>query len=797
MRQGSIYVLTAVALFCASAEAISHKIASEATIWFNSGYGLQIDYFYNDNGLISKLRNFSNKEGSTEISSTKEYKMLDSERWESVNSFDTDGKLSSTISRKYDDQKNVIEEIVKRYDDDYKHIIKKKFDYSTPGYAVMMEYEDWLYDPETGKETECVRYNRWKWHEASGQLQEESLSPGEKTELFDDYIKMTEYRHGKIESISYDYYANHEKIGYRYFSIDNDGTQSWSGSKKEIIEDTSTETKTTIEYGVDSESGEWVYRNKEVVTGHIDYPTQSGTEYKEVYYWDTDTQNWILYKKYSLSWEKGNIFRSEETECTGVFAGNTKVRRYKYDGKGNSIGTVYDLPDKTYYVESKVDFKTYDYTYYNSNHIQIRKIREDRSFYYWNIYREWRNNKWVIPSDDILFASSDKSFYRLRFRSDGSIYSKCLEFINNGRPNDQHYFVEYDQPDSDGIIYDIKEYGYDHTQLDMKDHMKFKNLGDGYFSMSSDQQYCEFDTRRHLEYYFRHDDSTDTWIKTGYVSCKIAENSFDIKASYTPETAELIVSKTKTEDDPDTGGTITTDYVYDFDSPDNPWKKAKTVLKYQVAAPDWKKFNTPPLMRLNRNKQPVSDTSFTIDYYETPESIRYATTPEHDSIEETKEWDLSGNSEITGYRKVEYELSDEKRVRKETTLDKGIVYEVKTIYELNSDGMLTYKGTVNNNGIPGTENKYNEAWFYYEDGLLVRALYNDREDRWAYDKQRDLLYPAGVEDIELPEDNNFSEDMPVEVYNLSGIRVSDSMKNLAPGIYIVRQGAKSRKISVR
>lgn len=46
-------------------------------------------------------------------------------------------------------------------------------------------------------------------------------------------------------------------------------------------------------------------------------------------------------------------------------------------------------------------------------------------------------------------------------------------------------------------------------------------------------------------------------------------------------------------------------------------------------------------------------------------------------------------------------------------------------------------------------------------------------------------------------DGNFSEDMPVEVYNLNGLRVSDSTENLAPGIYIVRQGAKSRKISVR
>ncbi len=38
---------------------------------------------------------------------------------------------------------------------------------------------------------------------------------------------------------------------------------------------------------------------------------------------------------------------------------------------------------------------------------------------------------------------------------------------------------------------------------------------------------------------------------------------------------------------------------------------------------------------------------------------------------------------------------------------------------------------------------------------------------------------------------------PVQVYNLQGVMVSDSIKNLASGIYIVRQGKNVRKIAVR
>ena len=38
---------------------------------------------------------------------------------------------------------------------------------------------------------------------------------------------------------------------------------------------------------------------------------------------------------------------------------------------------------------------------------------------------------------------------------------------------------------------------------------------------------------------------------------------------------------------------------------------------------------------------------------------------------------------------------------------------------------------------------------------------------------------------------------PVEVYNLNGYKISDSTDNLAPGIYIVRQGAKTYKMSLK
>ncbi|MDE6339508.1 MAG: hypothetical protein K2K97_06950 [Muribaculaceae bacterium] len=39
--------------------------------------------------------------------------------------------------------------------------------------------------------------------------------------------------------------------------------------------------------------------------------------------------------------------------------------------------------------------------------------------------------------------------------------------------------------------------------------------------------------------------------------------------------------------------------------------------------------------------------------------------------------------------------------------------------------------------------------------------------------------------------------LPYSVYNLSGIKVADSIENLSQGIYIVRQGTKTIKIAVK
>lgn len=61
-----------------------------------------------------------------------------------------------------------------------------------------------------------------------------------------------------------------------------------------------------------------------------------------------------------------------------------------------------------------------------------------------------------------------------------------------------------------------------------------------------------------------------------------------------------------------------------------------------------------------------------------------------------------------------------------------------------------------------------------------------------------LVYLSNPVDITVSGvDMILDEDASVEVYNLNGVKVADSVESLLPGIYVVRQGSRSFKIAVR
>ncbi len=58
---------------------------------------------------------------------------------------------------------------------------------------------------------------------------------------------------------------------------------------------------------------------------------------------------------------------------------------------------------------------------------------------------------------------------------------------------------------------------------------------------------------------------------------------------------------------------------------------------------------------------------------------------------------------------------------------------------------------------------------------------------------------TGIDEIIVndPASGEIDLNAPVEVYNLNGLKVADSIETLAPGIYIVRQGVNVRKIAIK
>ncbi|MDE5961219.1 MAG: leucine-rich repeat domain-containing protein [Duncaniella sp.] len=88
-----------------------------------------------------------------------------------------------------------------------------------------------------------------------------------------------------------------------------------------------------------------------------------------------------------------------------------------------------------------------------------------------------------------------------------------------------------------------------------------------------------------------------------------------------------------------------------------------------------------------------------------------------------------------------------------------------------------------------SDNTYLNATLFIPEKGLDAA---DRIDPWRLFKEIEVLEDSGIGDVVI--DRN---DGPVAVYNLQGLKVADSTACLPAGIYIVKQGAKTKKIIIQ
>ncbi len=84
---------------------------------------------------------------------------------------------------------------------------------------------------------------------------------------------------------------------------------------------------------------------------------------------------------------------------------------------------------------------------------------------------------------------------------------------------------------------------------------------------------------------------------------------------------------------------------------------------------------------------------------------------------------------------------------------------------------------------------YNNATLYVPANAVNKCK---QIDPWKNFKSIEAYDFAGVDDISV----DAGADFPCEVYNINGVKIAESTDNLAPGIYIVRQGSNVKKIVV-
>lgn len=90
---------------------------------------------------------------------------------------------------------------------------------------------------------------------------------------------------------------------------------------------------------------------------------------------------------------------------------------------------------------------------------------------------------------------------------------------------------------------------------------------------------------------------------------------------------------------------------------------------------------------------------------------------------------------------------------------------------------------------------YSNATLYVKEEALDKV---DHCAPWIYfDNVEVKDFPSGVEEIIYNPENGIDPNAPIQIYNLSGQPIASSIANLAPGIYIVRQGKVTKKIAIK
>ncbi len=115
----------------------------------------------------------------------------------------------------------------------------------------------------------------------------------------------------------------------------------------------------------------------------------------------------------------------------------------------------------------------------------------------------------------------------------------------------------------------------------------------------------------------------------------------------------------------------------------------------------------------------------------------------------------------------------------------GACENIKNVYY-----QISNKNPINGDKSIFPQDTYTNATLYVPAEAVDKCK---QIEPWKYFSKIETYDFSGIDDVSVDLDNT----TPCEVYNLNGVMIGNSIDNLAPGIYVVRQGNMVKKIAVK
>lgn len=813
------------------------------------------EYEYTPEGFLSKVTgSVGHANPEVRYTSFIEYSDINkaASTWglRTVRSVSPDWESKSVTKREYDGQNRVI----KQYEfsgENLGDVEIMTFRYDDDGKAYVSDVERRVctvtespFSFTLGRQTFSYAY---VWCDGLGIYRRASDAPSSETKVYPDREESTEWTdetRSQIKSKIIRYYAGGKETGYLSARMEKDyQTQQeslyWRGNKTEVNVNAQTGEKETINYNVDSKTGELVYSNKVVETPDLGKPGHDS--WKLSYYWDASAEEWILNGTYGSSirykWDASKrILETYNVEFDRLIEQNI------YDADLNLIGAMNWVSESLYYIrdtdrESGVE----TLTYYTSGNAYARKIRMDfNKFYFYPEVRELKGSEWVAPTQPFIIKGYN------HYSHSGVATNPYTEMGWDAAANRPSYEQDFSY-DENNKRRNLSRRAYSsegYTNIDYpsigsmytKEICKITWLNDHTLAQTYSMEqsasrkwgpyYTEYEIDRKLVHNYTYDQSTETHLyrdttsplAVSYTDAEGKEHMANI--TYDRVTDALSGTRRVTSQEKDADNTVTRREItnYALDITDMTWKLASEEVQTYTVRPDWKKYKFSEGYVLDYQFMPSYQAGQDFVYLR-PETELPSRTRESNKTVLTYD-PATGDLINTTSHTIEYTIEPRVNERRVTDIDNGETTATFERYEMNSDGYLTVVLT----------DKMTDGHHYYynENNHIVRAVMdNGATPEYGAPSRAAGSYPVYEarylnESSEVKDDSGVraviasdsSDDIMVEgrhvysvsgqalnVYTVDGLLISDgvsaSIELPAAGIYLIRTATGTCKIAVR